>query len=530
MPATAPPPGTDTLTPLVQRVRRLYSLPAVAMEALRITDDPTFDPATLRECIERDPALTGRILRVVNSSLFGFSRQIGDLGQAISILGVRALKLLVLGFSLPKELFEGAQADALAHYWRRTLTKAVAARDLATRCWKIEGDEAFLVGLMQDIGQLALVQELGEPYIEFMQQVRAQKGLLLESELTTLGFDHAVLSARLMDHWGLPERIVSLVALPLTADVIAKAPPEMKAVAEVTLAAEYAAQTLVDQRETSVQPLVASLAQSPAPDQPGLETLVNEWQENVEQLASALCLTLPNRLGYADLLIAAHARMSELDFSPFSLGVSPFSLGDGPGVRVSQSGPIAIHHGGFTHPSPGTCFPKGERNDAAACAPRPARSSRPDPALSGQLAAAVAACRHARCPLSLLMVQIDAYDDHILTRGLEGATDLTNLLARMIEAEAADEIRCLLVADGRHAVILEAYDRREAVTLSRDIVDAVRRWSKSQPRGFTVSVGAATVETPARNFPPLDLASAALKCLENARSFGGDGVKSIDIY
>src|SRR5207244_3579816 len=83
------------------------------------------------ECLETDPALAARILRVVNSSLFGPSRHVTDLNQALTLLGIRPLKMLVLGFSLPKELFSGLQAQVLANYWRQTLVKAVAARELS---------------------------------------------------------------------------------------------------------------------------------------------------------------------------------------------------------------------------------------------------------------------------------------------------------------------------------------------------------------------------------------------------------------
>src|SRR5262249_23956881 len=148
--------------------------------------------------------LAARILRVVNSSLFGPSRQVTDLNQALTLLGIRPLKMLVLGFSLPKELFTGLQAEVLARYWRQTLVKAVAGGELSERLWRVPGDEPFLAGLVQDIGILALVQQLGEPYLRLLSHVQSHGGSLLERELEMLGFDHLILSARLLMHWGLP--------------------------------------------------------------------------------------------------------------------------------------------------------------------------------------------------------------------------------------------------------------------------------------------------------------------------------------
>ena len=73
---TATTTSPSMLDQLVQRAQRLYSLPAVAMQVLELTNQPTIDVQALKECIENDPALTTRILRVVNSSLFGMSRTV----------------------------------------------------------------------------------------------------------------------------------------------------------------------------------------------------------------------------------------------------------------------------------------------------------------------------------------------------------------------------------------------------------------------------------------------------------------------
>src|SRR3954470_24808472 len=112
MPVTDPHPqvtlyrtatGTETVglvQQFVEQTGQLYSLPAVAAEILHLTDQPQLDPRAIKKCLESDPALAARVLRVANSSLFGATRQVTDLNQALTLLGVRPLKLLVLGFSL----------------------------------------------------------------------------------------------------------------------------------------------------------------------------------------------------------------------------------------------------------------------------------------------------------------------------------------------------------------------------------------------------------------------------------------------
>ena len=205
---------TDSPSPLerlVSKAGQLYSLPAAAMEVLELTNNPTVDVPALKQCIENDPALTIKVLRVVNSSLFGLSREVSDLGQALSLLGTKPLKLLVLGFSLPEKLFQGVGAEILERYWRNTLTKAVAAREITTILRVHSGDEAFIAGLLQDLGILLLIQEVGEPYLQFLQKVydRGSDLAMLESGL--LGFDHTELTSRLLRHWGLPDMLVEAV-------------------------------------------------------------------------------------------------------------------------------------------------------------------------------------------------------------------------------------------------------------------------------------------------------------------------------
>ena len=145
----------------------------MAVQVLELTSNPQVDTWALKECIENDPALTTRILRVVNSSLFGLSREVSDLNQALALLGTKPLKLLVLSFSLPAGLFAGMSGAMAGRYWQRTLTKAVAARELAQLLWKAPGDEAFTAGLLQDLGMLVLIQDVGTPYVRLLEKALA---------------------------------------------------------------------------------------------------------------------------------------------------------------------------------------------------------------------------------------------------------------------------------------------------------------------------------------------------------------------
>ena len=115
--------SASPLERFVDKSARLYSLPMVAVQVLQLTNHPKVDTRALKQCIENDPALTSKVLRVVNSSLFGLSHSVGDLNEAVALLGIKQLKLLALGFSLPQRLFVDIAREQLDWYWSSTLAR-----------------------------------------------------------------------------------------------------------------------------------------------------------------------------------------------------------------------------------------------------------------------------------------------------------------------------------------------------------------------------------------------------------------------
>lgn len=296
---------------LLQRAGSLYSLPAVAIKVLELADDPQLDTPRLKAYIENDPALTSRILRVVNSSLFGLSSPVGDLGQALTLLGVKPLKLLVLGFSLPEGLYAGVEAKLLQWYWRHTLTKAVSARQLSQTLWHQAGDDAFLVGLLQDLGMLLLIQSLGSPYQEFVHRVRSMGKDLLVLERQVIGFDHTELTVRLLRHWRLPEGIVQWVSWQDIYQRLEQPSSPPAVVAQVIHLAEGLARVLVDGQPGYLHEVLSAGQKYRALSQTQLEELVADLEAKVAQLAEVLHLDLPPTEDYRTILLEAHRRLSE---------------------------------------------------------------------------------------------------------------------------------------------------------------------------------------------------------------------------
>src|SRR5205085_11958572 len=146
----------------------LPSLPAIAVQVLDLAQKADVDIAEIAHLISKDPALSTKILRTVNSSFYGRSQHVSTISHALVILGLQSVKTLVLGFSLVNNLSKskGKGGFKHLHYWRRSIYSATAARIIATKINHVQQEESFLASLLKDIGMLVLDQVLGEPYGE----------------------------------------------------------------------------------------------------------------------------------------------------------------------------------------------------------------------------------------------------------------------------------------------------------------------------------------------------------------------------
>ncbi len=305
-------PDATSIDLIVSRAGTLYSLPAVAVEVLQLTSRPNVDVRALKECIQRDPALTVKILRVVNSSLFGLSRAVGDLNEALALLGGKQLKLLVLGFSLPENLFLEVAAPQLQWYWNTTLVRAVAAREISEQLFRQPGDDAFLAGLLQDLGVLVLLRELGAPYVALVADAIAYGADPKPLERQALGFDHIQLTAGLLAHWHMPSLLIDAIAERREYKRLAKNREDHARVARVLHLAELVAQLVGQHRLTVLPDLLDAGREYCNLDKPRLHELVGSLEPKVRQLADVLAVDASRAGEYSRVLAEAHEKLSQV--------------------------------------------------------------------------------------------------------------------------------------------------------------------------------------------------------------------------
>lgn len=526
----------------VERASSLYSLPAVAMEVLELTGRPSIDAAQVKSCIERDPALTIKILRAVNSPLFGLSRQVSDLHQALALLGMKPLKLLVLGFSLPREMLDGVEADSLSHYWSVSLTKAVAAREIADYLGYRNGDEAFIAGLLADVGMLVLMQDLGAPYAQFVRKAEAEEASLLEMEVGTLGFDHVVLSSRLLTHWKLPETLIDAVsaikplpfAMPLQLSGLSET-------ARSLVLADRLADILVGKRLAALPAWVEAVAEFGSARQTDFENLAVRIEEKVKQLANVMRVNVEDRTSYADVMLTAYDRLSQVA-ADAALDVArrdPEELElQSAWQEAKELSSVMRNFRDY-----GRVAAPAAQADVLKYAPavatiETARATAKDLTLDkasiARLDVDVQRCRQMRMPISVLQIALDRHDELLLYAGPDELIQTWQLVEKAVSAIIGEAGSCFASADAVLMVVLPTHDRMQAVETARRLVSGIRNWSKARAETgtfapLTVSVGVAAIALPPKNFPSGELADAATRCMEAARRSGGDGVKSIEI-
>jgi len=203
------------LSDLVCQLNKLPSMPGIYRKLVGELQSP--DPLISRvsAIIVQDPGMTAKVLQLVNSSFFSFQNHVTDPTQAVAILGTSTLRALVLTMhvfgQLENHLIEEFHAGAMQ---RHALATAQYARGIILEERRPAGmaEDAFLAGLLHDIGRLVLAANLPDQYRQVLHCARQLEAPLEEAETTVLGATHTEIGAYLLGLWGLPQSVVAAVS------------------------------------------------------------------------------------------------------------------------------------------------------------------------------------------------------------------------------------------------------------------------------------------------------------------------------
>jgi diguanylate cyclase (GGDEF) domain len=191
----------------------LPTLPIVATKLLELTALTDVALTDIANLISQDIALSTKILRVANSAFYSFPHQISSVNQAVSILGLNAVRSLVLSFSF---LSMGKQERSLFHFeqfWERSLVEAAAARLIFEQVTNSDSEEVFICGLLQNIGLLTVAITLPQLYDQTVKHANSvgyadSSSGIIKAEKDILGISHTEVGFAVAKHWDLPESLL----------------------------------------------------------------------------------------------------------------------------------------------------------------------------------------------------------------------------------------------------------------------------------------------------------------------------------
>ena len=193
----------------VARTPGLGMLPQVTSQVLRLVDNPNASPRQIGVLIERDAGLASKLLKSANSAYYGAPGKIKTVTQAISVMGLSAVRSVVMGQAYQQMTsIRGASKrfDRLA-FWQHSLATASAARVLAKlKGWR-DPEEAFLAGLLHDSGRLVMDKFLPNEFDQILSIALERAIPLLDAEREVLGYTHVEVGELLGAEWNLPESI-----------------------------------------------------------------------------------------------------------------------------------------------------------------------------------------------------------------------------------------------------------------------------------------------------------------------------------
>lgn len=192
----------------------IATLPEVTIKIIEIVEDPKSTARDLHEVIKNDPALSVKVLKVVNSAFYGLPGQVASVDRAIILLGLSAVKNIAIAASIAR-LFKGKRISdefSASDLWRHSLAVAVLAKGLGKLSpHPVMQDELFVAGLIHDIGTLVERQTFPDQFSDVITKCIAGHGSFIQCEMEAIGADHQAFGLGLTTKWKFPRHLCAAV-------------------------------------------------------------------------------------------------------------------------------------------------------------------------------------------------------------------------------------------------------------------------------------------------------------------------------
>lgn len=294
----------------VLRSPRLPSLPTIAMEVIELCRKRDINIKQIATAISNDPALSTKVLKTANSSFYGLSQSVSTISHAIVILGLNSVKTLALSFSLVGNFREQTEKSfPMMDFWRRSLYSAVGARTIARYRSLPEQEEAFLCGLMQDLGMLALSQTLGDEYDQLVQATGTEHATLWQVERKTIDLDHMQVIGAMAEQWNLPDTLAKPICHHHTPNKVAG---ELSALTQSVYLGNLAADVFLENNPEHIELFFSELYRCCNVDNNVGEQLLETINQGVNELADLFDVDTESTPDVQQILADANETLLEL--------------------------------------------------------------------------------------------------------------------------------------------------------------------------------------------------------------------------
>jgi putative nucleotidyltransferase with HDIG domain len=273
------------ISELVRDVGNLVTLPDVFIRINQLVENPNSTMADIARVASQDPSFTVRLLRVANSSFYGFSSTIDTVQKAVSIIGTSQIRSLALATSVASA-FEGLPNTlvSMENFWRHSLYCALVARILAKQARKCDPDALFTAALLHDIGELVIFNRLPQQAKEALLLVldSADELPIYQAESQVMGFDHAQVGGELARQWKLPKMLEECIEYHHDIQSAQHFPREVALVHIANILALMAEVRTIDQCDVSpINPLAWEIVGLDAEEV--IQSTVSEAQEEIAE-------------------------------------------------------------------------------------------------------------------------------------------------------------------------------------------------------------------------------------------------------
>ena len=190
----------------VENINTLPTVPSVLKRLSTVIEKPRITIVEISAFISNDPALTTKVLKMVNSAIYGFPGRIASVSHATMLLGLNVIKGLLLGVSV----FELMQ-KTMSGLYEHSLACAIASRVIAQKKGVKEPEEVSVAGLLHDIGKVILTLEFSREYENAMTEAKEKKIAIYDAEKNQFNATHADVGGWLAEKWRFPRNLIDVI-------------------------------------------------------------------------------------------------------------------------------------------------------------------------------------------------------------------------------------------------------------------------------------------------------------------------------